>query len=567
MAAQKQGEKYNHALRDFGGINTQASRQAIDDQEFSWLENMMPVGHGNLISVPGPTLTGVTFASNCYYMKSANIANVNYMFCFCVDGSAYQINLSNYAKTTVAVPGTFSGANSQLDQWKNDLIVIIDNSGYYAWDAVSLSKITGTVTVTASIAGTTLTVTATSGVVSIGQTVSGAGVSVNTIITGFIGGTGGTGTYTVNNTQTVGSESMTLVSAAPSVGTCIAVYQSRVWISNNRTISFSAPGSYTDFTTTDLGGSFIMTDSTLHSSVIQLISTNGFLYIVGLDSVNVVSDVRTTISPAATVFSNINLVTTAGTASPGSVVPYYRTLWMATPYGFYGITGSTAQKGSDKLDGIFPSIASATSFSSGVVVINKILCLAFMFGYVDPSTGGTRTILTIFFNKKWFVASQGDALTQCATCTVGGTQNLYATDGSKFYKLFADSTVAINQTLKSKLWDMGDSLTDKQVLKIGVESIMPTVAGAFNATVDTELSSAPTSLVSVSVATWLNNAGSLVSWINNASATVSWEASGYIWFRGDASNFGKYIGLTITSNTPGLTIMAEQIQYELRARW
>jgi hypothetical protein len=339
-----------------------------------------------------------------------------------------------------------------------------------------------------------------------------------------------------------------------------------VWIASGRTVSFSAPDSYSDFSTTNLGGSFIMEDSTLHSNIIQLLSANGFMYIVGLDSINVVSDVRVTTSPPATLFSNLNLVTTAGTASAGSVIPYYRTIWLAAPYGFYGITGSTAQKGSDKLDGVFKYINSATGFSAGIVVINKILCLAFMFTYADP-VSGNRPILAVFFNKKWFICSQGNALTQCAYATVGGTQNLYATDGTKLWKLFADATVGVNQTIKTKLWDMGDPLTDKQVLKMGVETIMPSVAGTLTATVDSELASSAATLSATSSATWINNSGATVTWQNNALALVTWIASGYVWFRGDATSFGKYAGITIQSSTPQLTIMAEQLQYELRARW
>jgi hypothetical protein len=60
--------------------------------------------------------------------------------------------------------------------------------------------------VTASITGTTLSVTAvTSGELVVGQVISGTGISASTTITALGTGTGGTGTYTVNNSQTVGS--------------------------------------------------------------------------------------------------------------------------------------------------------------------------------------------------------------------------------------------------------------------------------------------------------------------------------------------------------------------------
>ena len=60
--------------------------------------------------------------------------------------------------------------------------------------------------VTASISGTTMTVASvTSGVLQIGQTLEGAGVTDGTIITDFGTGTGGAGTYTVSASQSVGS--------------------------------------------------------------------------------------------------------------------------------------------------------------------------------------------------------------------------------------------------------------------------------------------------------------------------------------------------------------------------
>jgi hypothetical protein len=63
---------------------------------------------------------------------------------------------------------------------------------------------------TAAISGATLTVSAVaSGKILVGMVLSGAGITANTLVTAEGTGTGGTGTYTVNNSQTVGSEAMT----------------------------------------------------------------------------------------------------------------------------------------------------------------------------------------------------------------------------------------------------------------------------------------------------------------------------------------------------------------------
>jgi len=63
--------------------------------------------------------------------------------------------------------------------------------------------------VTGAISGTTLTVSAvTSGTLYVGQTIQGSGVTSQTIITALGSGSGGTGTYTVNNSQTVASRTL-----------------------------------------------------------------------------------------------------------------------------------------------------------------------------------------------------------------------------------------------------------------------------------------------------------------------------------------------------------------------
>ena len=63
--------------------------------------------------------------------------------------------------------------------------------------------------ITAAISGTTLTVASVaSGTLFVGQTIQGAGITTQTIITALGTGTGGAGTYTVNNSQTISSITM-----------------------------------------------------------------------------------------------------------------------------------------------------------------------------------------------------------------------------------------------------------------------------------------------------------------------------------------------------------------------
>ena len=46
MAAVEQKKSY-HVTKDFKGLNTKANRTAIQENEFAWIENVMPIGYSN----------------------------------------------------------------------------------------------------------------------------------------------------------------------------------------------------------------------------------------------------------------------------------------------------------------------------------------------------------------------------------------------------------------------------------------------------------------------------------------------------------------------------------------
>lgn len=77
------------------------------------------------------------------------------------------------------------------------------------------TKAADAASVTGSIATTVLTVTAVgSGTLSVGQTISGSGVTTGTKITALGTGLGGTGTYTVDTSQTASSTTVTASAAS-----------------------------------------------------------------------------------------------------------------------------------------------------------------------------------------------------------------------------------------------------------------------------------------------------------------------------------------------------------------
>lgn len=496
----------NHNFREFGGINTQAARQAIKDDEFAWLENVMPIGFGNMPSLAQITAALATIAGGrtIYYRREYNISGTNYLFLACTDGSAWQFRASTpYTITQIAAAGTFSGASTQAAQWKNERLLIIDTTGGYRdWDGTTLTNLSGS-------------------------------------------------------------------SSAPSNGTCIATYAGRVWIvtgaSPSRTIAYSNSSAYNDFS--GAGGSTTITDETLTSSIQQLLVANNFLYFFGIDSINVIADVQ--VVSAVTVFSNTNIVANSGTDLAQAIVSYYRSIWYMNRSGIYALYGATPRKASDALDGIFKLINFANPVTGGTVVLNNQLCLAFLFTYTDPVLGD-RQVMAVYFNKKWFVASQSAAITGIIT-SHGSSDILFGTLGANVYQCFGNASLSISQTVKTKLWDMGDYFPIKQAVRIGVEATLPGSTGSISATVDTESRSIMPSVNPLSgqfAFTWTNGSGASFSWTNSLGNAFTWLSTGYNWFQSDVQVQGHYLGATLTSTTAGNTYNGLQLQYrKLPAAW
>ena len=342
----------------------------------------------------------------------------------------------------------------------------------------------------------------------------------------------------------------------------VATFSGRTWVAAGRTVYYSAAGSYSDFTSVS-AGSFTLTDSTLHGNIQGLLSANNFLYVFGDDSINVFSDLRVT-STGATLFTNTNVSASVGTRRIYSIFPYFRSVLFMNDYGMYALVGSTTSKISDQLDGIFPYIDFTKPVSGGQVLLNNILCAVFSFTYNDPLSS-PRQIQCVFFEKKWFVTSQG-SLSYITSVPLSGLINLYGTTGTDLYRLYGNSSANIASTIRTALMPMGDPIRTKQALKFGIEATLSNAA-TLNVTVDSEAGSSPTYVLDNSV-TWYNNNNTTITWKNNSGATIGWLTSnGYALYKSDAQQYGKYLGLTMTSNNAGFVYNTFEFEHELRVRF
>jgi len=384
-------------------------------------------------------------------------------------------------------------------------------------------------------------------VISVIMTNPGSGyTSAPTVSFSAGSGTGATGTVVLNSDTIVD----------------VATFSGRVWVAAGRTVYYSAAGSYSDFTSVS-AGSFTITDSTLHGNIQALLSANNFLYIYGDDSINVFSDLRVS-SAGLTLFTNTNVSASVGSKRSFAIFPYFRSVLFMNDYGMYALVGSTTSKISDQLDGIFPYIDFTKPVTGGQVLLNSILCAAFSFTYNDPLSS-PRQIQCIFFDKKWFVTSQGN-ITYMTSVPVGGLITMYGVTGTALYKMYSSTTASINSTIRTALMPMGDPIRTKQALKFGIEATL-TQGAVLTVTVDSESGSSPAYTLNNAV-TWVNNYGSTLTWLNNSSATIGWlTASGYALYKSDAQQYGKYLGLTMTSSDPAFVYNTFEFEHELRVRF
>ena len=434
---------------------------------------------------------------------------------------------------------------------------------------------TGTVSVLVTSGGTGYTNAA-----NLSVTISGGG-GANATATGIISGgivtqvvmtnvgSGYTNSSNISVTITGGGGSNATAKAIINSDSCVGIqsFSGRVWIAQGRTVSYTGAGSYSNFTSVS-AGQVTLTDATLHGNIVQLVSANNFLYIFGDDSINVFSDVRVT-TTGTTLFTNTNVSASVGTKLPNAIYPYFRSVLFMNNYGVYALVGSTTTKISDSLDGVFPYIDFTAPVYAGQVLLNNILCAAFNFKYTGGlgTSSSSRYIQAIFFEKKWFFTSASNTLAYIASAPLGGRINLYGTDGTSCVRLYADATSAVNSYVQTSLNPMKDPIRTKQALKVGIEATL-TNSAQLTVTVDSESGSSDPVLLG-QIVTWINNLSNTIAWVNNSSTTISWYggATGYNLYKTDARQWGKYLGMTVTSTGANFVINGFEYEHELRVRF
>jgi hypothetical protein len=369
-----------------------------------------------------------------------------------------------------------------------------------------------------------------SGVLSVQLTNAGSGYSFNDTLTVTISGGGGTGATATAH-----------VWPFVTFGTTLAVFAGRVWLASVRFLQWTGTQGFDDFLTANASGGLNINDNDLVHSITALRNYNNYLFIMGDQSIKQIGNIS--VSGSATLFTIVTLSSDQGTIYQRSCGSYNRVFMFCNTNGIYGVFGSSVQKISDDLDGIFKLIDFSQQPQAAITDINNIHNISWLVRYNDPLTS-TRSILLTFNGKKWFVASQGDSLKAIATASTlaSGKTFTYGSSGNDITQLLGSAATAVAFKVQTALTHHGNAVQRKKILSGGVAATLATGTGSLSVTFDTE---------------------------NGSVAKTYSLASGFSLPSGasGAEGSGRYLGMTITGTLAGFTFTNSALEYQETALW
>lgn len=135
-----------YLIEKFGSLNTKATRPGIGDEEFSWIENFMPIGDSNMRTLYAEDEDIYTAPDGLTIIFSYpfNIGLDSFIAVFLDDGTAVQVDVSDGSTIDISsTPGTFwtSGDLPACSQWQSKFLLIastVSDNAYWIWDGASL---------------------------------------------------------------------------------------------------------------------------------------------------------------------------------------------------------------------------------------------------------------------------------------------------------------------------------------------------------------------------------------------------------------------------------------------
>jgi hypothetical protein len=432
-------------LEKWAGLNQQARRGSIDDQEEFWNENLYAIGPGNLRSCWGPsapiytapagqTIRRIFFGfygngpdgftpqngqpppGRCGWMF---LSPSNQAAGSSAPGTVVEVDLDSGHTTTVGQVWTAVSPKfwASAKVWRPKFygntagedggVLIGSPQGLYAWDNPNLYVPNGPAP----------------------NWLTNADISPTPTVT-------------------------TMPYGLPGIYT-MEVYAGRLWVGGKDVVSFSAPSNGADFSTVDGGGSFGFFGDDLVYSWMDFSHSAGYLYLFGDSSTWMVSNVTLTgdgspLNPYTTIFNFQNIDPITGHMVPRVVGSWGRYKATYTGDGIYITQGGDAQLASQKATNLYltldtsqyyPTMAVATFFGA-----RHLLCNG---RFTDP-WGRTRSLMLAFNGAFWTVMSQGLELTHIGQYEDKSVLTAYGTDGTSLYRLFDHPDNALVKRLSTR---------------------------------------------------------------------------------------------------------------------
>ena len=142
-SANVSGQNPEFIFREFQGMNNLAARESIDDNEFYWCENAIPIAPGKLLPVLGASAsTSINETTSPTYATTFAVPGTIYAFVvFSATGNGYVVNLTSGFTWTQIITGLTSG-QTYATPYNNQGLLIVDPSGYWDWNITAGNTLT-----------------------------------------------------------------------------------------------------------------------------------------------------------------------------------------------------------------------------------------------------------------------------------------------------------------------------------------------------------------------------------------------------------------------------------------